>query len=178
MRNAFVDEINQRLVDRYGKLLDGRPHFRIVFSDDEYEIRVGDINVFYGKIFLYTKTGAQQVKKYSYLPERFILEMWQNSVPCKEMPNPNGYEPIYVFEDSKGNALPVVWRVIELICYLTMNPNSSDKIKSDIEATQMKIEQDDIKYFEDLFSENSSYELHKRHFGERISNAGVISHVN
>jgi hypothetical protein len=172
MKNAEVDSINKKLADRYGTTLGGLPHFRIVWSNDLYETRIGSFNEFYGQIFLRTFVGAKKVRKYNYIHERWILEMWkaEQTLPSNELPNPDGFECIYLFEDKNGNPLPAIWKAVELICFVKLNPQmDSVQIAEAIEAAQMKIEQDDINYFEDLFRDNMSYELHKRHFGERIS---------
>ena len=174
-------EINKKLGDYYGRNLSGLPHFRVSFSNDLYETRVGKFNEFYYSIFLRTYIGPKKVLKYNYIRDRYILEMWriEQTKPTAEVPCPDGYECVYVFEDKNGNALPVVWKVLELICFTILNPHmDSEQIKDAIDASQIKIEQDDIVYFEDSFRENSNYELHKRHHGERISNAGVKKDVN
>lgn len=172
----MLEEINKRLANTYGRNLMGQPFFRIITSNDAYETRVGTFNEFYGSIFIRSFIGAKKVLKYNYIRDRYILEMWkyEHMQPTKELPNPDGYEIIYLFEDKFGRPLPLEWKVIQIICFNILNPQlDPTQIKNAIEAAEFKIEKDDIAYFETLFGENSSYELSKRHEGSRISNIGV-----
>ena len=177
MKNKVIDELNTRLAKQYGKNLLGQPHFRLVWSEDLYETRVGQFNIFSGPIFLRTHVGAKQVKKYNYIKERWILEMWKlaHCQPTIELPEPDGYECIYLFEDRFERPLPVVFEKIEKFLFFVLNPQMDYvQMKQYLEDVGLKMEQDDINYFDQMISDNSSYELHKRHFGERISNAGII----
>jgi len=152
MKNPEIDEINKKLKERYGQTLDGKAHFRLVWSNDIYEIRVGLFNDFYGSILIRSFKGAREARKYNYIHNRWILEMWHLIEPTLELPNPDGYEALYVFEDKNNSPLPVNWRVVEFICFMkTHEDRNSLQIKNDIEAEQIKIHESDVKYFEDVF---------------------------
>jgi hypothetical protein len=56
-----ISAINKRLVELYGKSIDGRPNFRIVFSDTQYEKRFGTFEVTCGDIFLREETCLKEV---------------------------------------------------------------------------------------------------------------------
>lgn len=106
--------INQRLADNYGRFEDGRPNWRVVWSDDELEKRV----------VTHTKEGfelaypeVQEVKKYGYISSKYVLE---RLVPVPsyaetDLVTKTSYEPVWTFEDSKGNPLPPVWEAIFLL---------------------------------------------------------------
>jgi len=167
MKNSEIDEFNKRLKERYGSTLDNKAHFRLVWSNDIYEIRVGIFNDFYGPILVRSYKGAREVRKYNYIHNRWILEMWHLIEPLPELPQPDGYECLYVFEDKNHVPLLVNWRVIELICFIkTHEDRNSDQIRNDIEAEQLKIFESDVKYFEDMF--DMSAMMSRLHFGETI----------
>jgi hypothetical protein len=111
-----VSIINKRLVDVFGKELNGRPRFRVAFSDDEKEKRVGTFDEFHGKIFLRQFFGVREVPKYSYIKMRWVLEKsaWN---PEKEIMNHNGFEPVYVFQDKDKNYLMPIYKVCEVIIH-------------------------------------------------------------
>lgn len=147
----MVAAINVRLSERYGQTLSGQPHFRVVWSEDQYEVRVGNFNEFYGPIFIRSYRGAKKVQKYNYIKDRWILEMWKLCNPPTEIVDYNFMEPIYVFESAKGDPLPVAWKPIELICWCVLNPMDSIHIKQAIEDRMSKIDKDDVEYFYDMF---------------------------
>jgi hypothetical protein len=93
--------------------------------------------------------------------------MWHLIEPIPELPNPDGYECLYVFEDKNGAPLSVNWRVVEFICFMkTHEDRNALQIKNDIEAEQIKIHESDVKYFEDLF--DMSALMSRFHFKEAI----------
>ena len=100
-----IVNLNQRLSDYYGLFESGQPNYRIIWSTDEYEIRLTD------------NKGFQEVPKYMYARDRFILE---KLIPTPEL-NSNElisrltYEPLWVFEDRHGNPLSPIWQAIEMI---------------------------------------------------------------
>ena len=109
----------QRFLDSCGQTLTGKPRYKVVWSDDETELRISTFNEFSGDIFLRTFTGAKRVPKYPYVSSRWILEKflppevaYSNSLPESSQ---GSYEPLFVFQDKDGNALPVVLPVLEII---------------------------------------------------------------
>jgi len=111
---VLADRINETLADRYGRNYREEALFRVVWSDDQTESRLGTFEDFYhGVVYLRTVTEVREVLKYSYLPARWILERWIPGEFLKDTHNEvpstyNGsYEPLYVFQDAQGNALPL-----------------------------------------------------------------------
>ena len=167
--NFVVEELNTRLAERYGKNLLGQPHFRLVWSEDVHEIRVGTFNEFYGHVFLRTIKGAKKCRKYNYINNRWILEVWKKFPPSSEMPEPDNYEPLYVFEDKNGQPLPVIWKVLEIVCWNFMHPNMSPgEVKAHMEAMEENVKKDEVAYFEQMFSNSMSAMMSRFHFGEAV----------
>lgn len=121
-----IDELNRRLKTLYGCELDGRPKFRIVWSEDQYEYRKGIFENWYGSIFLSREECVKEVRKYSYIKDRWILEkLILASNP--ELPNSrNGsYEPVFVFQNKDGVYLEPIWAAIELLMYALTGPRQT-----------------------------------------------------
>jgi hypothetical protein len=142
-----VKSINRRL-KKFGLNPNKLPIYRVVFSDDEYEMRRGEFNVFHNKIFLRTEIGVRKVKKYSYIKSKFVIEKWiepaiVNMLSKDEIVDNNGYEPIYVFEDKDGNFLRPIWRVAENICYANQNPIDYWERKKQLDEEELKQEKED-----------------------------------
>lgn len=100
------EEANKILLDRYGLDLHGKQKFRVVWSTEETEVRVGEFEEWYGEIFVRRLSGAREWPKYSYIEDKWILE---ELVPSNnpELLERLSYEPIYVFQDKHGNYLPL-----------------------------------------------------------------------
>jgi hypothetical protein len=120
----IVEQINKRLYENYGRSLDGRPIWRIVWSSDQFELKRGVHTEMSpsGILFLREWIGVKKCLKYSYLMDKWILERLTfgvENVPglnVELVEGKNGsYEPAWVFMDGNGNALPVNWRICELL---------------------------------------------------------------
>lgn len=103
-----VEAMNKRLVDFYGiDTFSSRPIFRIVWTNDEFEKRLcthsdGGIELLYPEV--------REVPKYrQWNPNRYIIERLV-VVPEEQINELAGlttsYEPLYTFEDGRGNYLP------------------------------------------------------------------------
>jgi len=139
---------------RWGVNPQGDPIMRLVWSDDQRELRRGEFNEFYGDILLRTVTGVQEVPKYSWIHERWILERWAppESVKHDDLPEwqKGSYEPIYVFQDKFERLLPLSLRVVELICSAMFNqPPTKQQISSELAAYLEGKELAEQAYFED-----------------------------
>jgi hypothetical protein len=113
-------EILNRRLERFGKYLDGRPNYRIVFSYDEMEKRFGTFEDRTSEgLFIREVTEVREVPKYrQYInPSAFILEkllevpfFQQDQILLK-----TSYEPVWVFWDRFQNPIYPTWQGIELI---------------------------------------------------------------
>lgn len=168
-----IDIINKRLKDYFGKSLDGRPNFRIMWSTNEKETRIGDYNVFYGKIFIRREPGAKVVAKYPFNKDRWVLERLIYERNPEILSSENGtYEPLYFFEDSEHNPLPVIWNAVEYAVTTVLFGEKTKVHKSgEAEEADKEVEAD-TKYFEDYLGDRPELGLQMQ-FGEAVSFAGM-----
>jgi hypothetical protein len=112
-----LEVINRRLEDRFGRFEDGRPKWRVVWSEDQIESRYGTYDRYseHG-VYLGQETGWREVPKYrQWMPNQYVLE---NLIPVPENSDiaaKASYEPIWGFADINGNPLPPKWEVIEIV---------------------------------------------------------------
>ena len=111
------------------------PLFRLVWSDDMYELRTGTYAIFDKTTGakLSESTRTENVLKYNYIKERWILEQWfpPQVVMNPELPNSKSgsYEPVYVFESAAGNALPLALQIVQIWVKNSMKPKTSQMHK-------------------------------------------------
>ena len=114
-----IEVINQRLVDTYGLFETDKPRYRIVYSEDEFEMRYGTFEDRKPNgALLRIETCWRLVPKYrQYIQNKHILEQLtvvplSNSGELSEMLS---YEPLFVFENKQGEPLPPRWEVIQIV---------------------------------------------------------------
>jgi len=146
-----IEVLNKRLEDNYGKFEDGRPTWRVVWSDDQREMRYGTYQKYSSEgIWLCDETGVKEVSKYDYLPHIFILERLipVPEVSMIELIINTSYEPVWAFKSANGDALPVVWDAVELIIKTVMTASAkivgakykpSELENNSLEAREMRI---------------------------------------
>lgn len=111
-----VQIINKTLAQTYGKYIDGRPKWRVIWSDDEIEKRLVEKETFSGTIYIGMAAEMEVTKKYSYIRERWILEKLIFSPIPQIVDSERGhYEPYWVFQDKHGNYLKPLWRIVEIL---------------------------------------------------------------
>lgn len=137
-----VEQIN-KFLSNYGTVYIAAqrfPRFRLVWSNDQMELRQGEYNIFYSDIFLKTEKGALLVPKYPHIIDRYIIEMWYppGVAFTPELPNSvNGsYEVRYVFEDKDGNRLPLRMRVAEILMQYWFKPSASKMARISRDKTE------------------------------------------
>ena len=123
-----VETLNKRLIEHFGvDTEDGRPQFRIVWSDDQTEKRLTGYTEF-GTVLLVPE--VREVPKYSYIKHMYVLERYV-LVDEAELPGINkSYEPIWVFRDVNNNPLPPLWeacKVVIDVLYATLGKSSLAK---------------------------------------------------
>lgn len=150
-----LETINKRLLDHYGKFEDGRPNWRVVWSDDQFEKRK-ITHTLEGLELLHPE--VREVPKYLYAKHRYILE---RLIPVpysshEELTTSTSYEPVWTFEDSQGNPLPPVWEAIYLLVQIVRDNlanagrrgpvkapegmgNTSEEIKMRVEKLQEQL---------------------------------------
>lgn len=106
-----IERINERLRRHYGQFDNGMSNWRVSWSEDQFEKRLGTYKDYTPEgIFLREVTEVREVPKYrQWIHERFVLEglkivpeMNLNELPVSKV----SYEPAWVFNDGKGNYLP------------------------------------------------------------------------
>jgi len=153
-----IEYINQKLIDNFG--LDtstGRPIWRVVFSDDQFEKRLMDVTD-EGLQLLYPV--VREVPKYrQWIQHKWVLErlVVVPEVNQKELPDLKlSYEPLFVFEDGKGNPLPAKWEVAKFVVdtvYAATGKESLAKYKEDPDAAKKRVKQIEEELFGDVQSD-------------------------
>jgi hypothetical protein len=112
-----------------GNLYSGQPLFRLRRAEEEYEMRFGEFNLFYGSIFIKTEKGVRETLKYPFLPKTWILEQWwpPQKYFNRELPDSvnGGYDIVFVFADKKDNPLPFNKKVLEIFMGQRMLPGAT-----------------------------------------------------
>jgi hypothetical protein len=108
---GLEDQFNTPLRNLFGvDTVTGKPMWRIVWSDDEFEVRYGVWSDFSpAGILLRQVQEARKVPKYSYIHERYVLEhlVGVPQINAGELPTVRmSYEPIRTFQDKNGDFLP------------------------------------------------------------------------
>jgi hypothetical protein len=158
---VIIDSINKRLFENF-RNLDGRPIYRIVWSEDQLEKRFGEWSDWYGHILIRTYKAVKEIKKYWYLkPPCWVLEKlvfmqshWHLKELMKELiESQNGtYEPAFTFQNSSKKPLPVDEEIVDNIIYCLQNPTKRTPL--DWKKVQEIEEKEEIKYFEDELSKD------------------------
>lgn len=99
-----ISTLNTRLKETYGRFEDGRANYKIVFVDDERELRL-DKN---------TKTYVEQ-PKYMYKRNFYVLERLLAIPGNIELITKTSYEPIWFFQDKNEQPLPPDWDVCLIV---------------------------------------------------------------
>ena len=117
----LVCDINDRLKSYFGiDTISGIPIWRIVFSEDQFEKRLGTYDdITPNGLYIRTVTEVREVPKYrqwidkKYILERLVVvpEQNQHELPTAKI----SYEPIWTFEDINGNYLPPKWEAAKFI---------------------------------------------------------------
>lgn len=110
-------EINEKLLNHFGKDLYNNPNYRIVWSSNQLEKRFGNYEDYSesGDIFLREVKEVREVKKYPLFEDFWILEFITPNIANDELKSKLSYEPLWVFRDRFGNRLEPQWWAIELI---------------------------------------------------------------
>lgn len=121
-----VETLNRRLSDRYGLYSDGRPLWRLVWSEDEMEKRHGIWDDYTSNgLFIRRVEEVREVPKYRQWinPPCFILERLLE-IPegvQTQLLTKTSYETVFTFRDKWNQPLPPTWRAIELIMFSVLS---------------------------------------------------------
>jgi len=153
----LIESINKSLSERF-RVIDGRPIYRIVWSADQLETRIGKMREHYGDIFLREYWSTDKRPKYWYfknpcwLLEKlvFIKGVAALKEIVAELPEcANGsYEPIFPFVDKNFKALPVSLPVVEIVVWKLQNP-TKPLTPSQLDDLRVKLDDEEVEYFEE-----------------------------
>lgn len=114
-----VEVINRRLQENYGETEEKGnrlPNYRIVWSEDQMELRRTDRT---REGFQLAHPVVMELPKYrQWIQKKHVLERLTVVPIINEQDLPSSklsYEPIWVFEDAKGRALPPVWPMCKFV---------------------------------------------------------------
>lgn len=159
---AEIEKINKALKENF-RVLDGRPIYRVAWSDSLLEKRRGNYKDYYGHIFIREYVAVREIKKYWYMnPPRWVLEKlvfianrWELREVVDELVQAqNGtYEPLFGFynEQTKQD-LAVTQLFIDFTLQKLHNPTRVTP--SDIKAMEMLEDRQEVQAFEAQLSEN------------------------
>jgi len=157
-----IKVLNKRLTSIFGKEIDGRSRFRIVFSDTQYEKRYGIFEEYYGDIFLREVTGVKEVPKYGYIKSKHVLEqLFYGTFPDRPFET-SSYEPIWTFMDKDRNPLYPVWPVCEIV--IKSKLEGIKRTLSDWVSAEEEIKQKEIKEFEEMLDIGGGVQEYKNQF--------------
>src|SRR5215831_8217323 len=151
-----IEIINEWLTNRYTNL-EKKPIYRLVWSEDIYENRLGTFRTFTeGGILIREVTEVRKVRKYNYIHHRWIFEMFApgNITRSPELPDASGgdYVPVYVFESGTGTYLPPTRRVVEFLISAL-----EGKVKRDELPTEEYLQDREIKQIEESLDDHPSH---------------------
>lgn len=112
------ETLNNRLAHIYGRTTVGNhPKYRIVFTSQQYEKRIGDFEDYYGNIFIRRVHECREVPKYPRNPDRVALEYFQWTKGNPELTTEFSYEPIFIYEarGKEGGFYRPTWKGITLV---------------------------------------------------------------
>lgn len=126
--------------------LTNQPLFKLVWSNDERELRLGTFRDYdSNNIFIREYTKVENCLKYSWIKNTWIIEQW---VPpplsyTPELPNSisGAYEILYAFCDINYNPLPILLRVAQIVVQRALEPKTSEMLKKT--AYKNKVEEKD-----------------------------------
>lgn len=127
---------NRKLKENYGQLEDGKPYFRLVWSEDAFEKRwMTHTN----EGFALLQPEVREVRKYRpHTVDRYVLEGLQEIPPNVEtdLVGLVSYEPVWTFQDKNQEYLIPRWDAISLIL---------ETIKMNMEGRRMEIPEELIR---------------------------------
>jgi hypothetical protein len=169
MDRVEVENTNKQIARLFGRDLMGRPHFQVVWSNDQFETRYGEFEIFHGAIFLRSEWGVKVVKKYTYIEDRWVLErLFTNDHRLTNIKANFTYEPLFVFEDSVGNYLEPVYRAVYLLVQTALYGSKQKLRESDMEDRERKEFENDKNFIYEYLSNESPYTATMLHNREAV----------
>lgn len=163
--------INRKLLEYFGTGRNSEKQlFRLVWSEGLTEKRFGIFSKWYGHIYLGEETGVKEVKKYNWVKERWVLEVYtptQKSV--LDIKLGDDYETVWVFQDNKGEYLRPIWPVVEILCKTWINQVVNPKKRTEkMDASDYEIQLNkEVEDFIDMLEVSTPMQTRFR-YGEAV----------
>lgn len=145
-----MEAIN-KILENFGKDLDDKPFWRVVWAPEQLEYRHGtfrDFRELDGFKYFVDVTETRQVKRYNYIGDRWVLERWlppdlayNPEVPASQF---GDFFPIFVFEDAKGEPLPVTETVVRHLVRIAEKSQSEAHTEKQITDEEKERERKEI----------------------------------
>jgi hypothetical protein len=169
----LVDRLNQDLEIQHGCTPYGKAKYRVVFANDQRERRFGVYNEFHGDLFIRQIKGLQETPKYPYLKNMWVLEVWMSpeKVFCHDIPETQygSYEPLFSFQDDKGNPIPVIPDIVHKMIWCHQHPQLPGDRASDLKEQERKEFENEVSEMHDILSEEGRTWIgHRLQSGEAI----------
>jgi hypothetical protein len=166
---------NKRLLELYGSSLDGKPNFRLVWSEGLTEKRTGTFEkITPGGVWLGRESNVTlELRKYDYLKDRWILEVYspEQSSLNREIAKGDNYEPLFVFQNNKREYLEPAWFAIEYIVrrYQDVRSGNFEKRNEKMDlAEQERLEEKEAQAYLDYLESESSDLSNKFRYQEAV----------
>lgn len=151
-----IESLNRQLVDEYGlETSTNQPIFRIVWADDEMEIRLCEFTE--SGISLSTPE-SRRVKKYPFFKGLYVLEHLVAIPPmnAKDLPDKKlSYEPIWTYCNANRYYVPPTWQATKFVVdtvYAALGKKSLAKYREEAEKLTVEAKNKRIaKLQEELF---------------------------
>lgn len=145
-----MEAIN-KILENFGKDLDDKPLWRVVWAPEQLEYRHGlfrDFRELDGFRYFVDTVETRRVPKYKYIGERWVLERWMPPELCfsPEVPTSQfgDFIPVFVFEDAKGNPLPVTETVVRHLVRIAEKSQGEARTEAQLTAEQLANERKEI----------------------------------
>jgi hypothetical protein len=161
------DTINELLLTHFGRdTVTGLAMWRVSWSEDQYEMRLGDYEDFTeAGIYIRTVREVREVPKYNqWIIRKYVLEQLVGIPPQNQAELPTSkmsYEPMFPFEDRNGDYLPPSFEAAKFVIdsiYAAMGQQSMSKYSdpeadgnNGLEAKEKRVN----KLVEELFGDES-----------------------
>lgn len=157
-------DINNSLIDLYGvDISSGDAIWRVVYSEEQFEKRLGTYRDFTPSgLFIREVTEVRLVPKYrQWIPEKWVLERLV-AIPDMNLPElpatKVSYEPIFIFENAKGEPLPPKLEVCKIVIdtiYAAQGKSSLAKYTDEKAKNDPKRVQAVKEIYDELFGEET-----------------------
>lgn len=155
-----VTTVNNKLKDNYGQDLLGQPFFRIVWSEDQLEKRIGDFEDYLPgtNILIRRVREVRECKKYPFLKPQWVMEKLFFNQHNDEIldndtlsPRTCTYEPFWAFGHEKnGRAKRPIWDGCVYLINCWMNPRK--KTPSEMNDDEINEELKQQEAFQELLN--------------------------